>query len=273
MHCDFVTISIISLLIFGLVDPSQAQNSSWINLGTVFSDVFCSQHQCCSSFRRSCANPHSETAFSPDTFLCSLVFAFVWAEVTKFRFPGAAEEAVAWLAAQLVEHLLPYHRRWSQPHRGCSCRHMLVYWSPQWFQLLAFINELSELVNFILSEACQVNPPASVSLNDNSIFPLFPWLIISKKWHNLPRVFSLKSTDTVWGVSAWMEIFQSYKHMKTRFYDRTRILSNVTKALLQLRSLETTIHIGGSVLRVPCSATNNSICGSKLGNLLPWSTL
>lgn len=39
---------------------------------------------------------------------------------------------------------------------------------------LAFTNELSELVNFILNEACQVNPPASVSLNDNSIFPLIP---------------------------------------------------------------------------------------------------
>lgn len=55
-------------------------------------------------------------------------------------------------------------------------------------QLPAFTNELSELVKFILNEACQVNPPASVSLNDNSIFPLFPWLISSKKWHNLLRV-------------------------------------------------------------------------------------
>lgn len=48
-------------------------------------------------------------------------------------------------------------------------------------QPLAFINELSELVNFILNEACQVNPPASVTLTNNSTFPLFPWLIISKK--------------------------------------------------------------------------------------------
>lgn len=52
-------------------------------------------------------------------------------------------------------------------------------------QPLAFINELSELVNFILNEACQVNPPASVTLTNNSTFPLFPWLIISKKWHNM----------------------------------------------------------------------------------------
>lgn len=44
----------------------------------------------------------------------------------------------------------------------------VVIWS------LAFTNELSELVNFILNEACQVNAPASVSLNDNSIFLLIP---------------------------------------------------------------------------------------------------
>lgn len=45
----------------------------------------------------SCANPHSETDFPPDglKFLCRLVFAFVWAKVTKYRFPGAAEEAAA----------------------------------------------------------------------------------------------------------------------------------------------------------------------------------
>lgn len=48
-------------------------------------------------------------------------------------------------------------------------------------QPLAFVNELTELVNFILSEACWLNPPASVSLNNNSTFPLFPWLIMSKK--------------------------------------------------------------------------------------------
>lgn len=103
-------------------------------------------------------------------------------------------------------------------------------------QPLAFINVLSELVNFILNEACQVNPPASVTLTNNSTFPLFPWLIISKKWQNLLRIFSLKSTDMVKGASVWMKIFQSYEHMKNWFYDGTRILNSITKALLQLYS-------------------------------------
>lgn len=63
-----------------------------------------------------------------------------------------------------------------------------LFWQTNFFALesvviqpLAFINVLSELVNFILNEACQVNPPASVTLTNNSTFPLFPWLIISKK--------------------------------------------------------------------------------------------
>lgn len=126
----------------------------------------------------------------------------------------------------------------------------------------------TKLVNLILNETCHVNLPAAVSLNDNSIFPLFPCLIISKKLHNLLRLFRLKSTDTVWGISAWIVFFQSYKHLKTGVYDGTRILSNVTETLLQLCSLETTIHTRGSVLGVPCLSINYSICGSKSGDLL-----
>lgn len=49
----------------------------------------------------------------------------------------------------------------------------------------------------------------------------------------LAESIMLKSTDTVWGVAAWMKIFQ---HMKTWFYDGTRVLSNVTEALQQLQS-------------------------------------
>lgn len=219
------------------MDSSQGQHSSWIDLGTIF-DVLCLQNQSCSSFQHCCANPCSKGAFFPDSqkFLWSLPFAFVWAEMTKHRFSGAAEEAVSWLAAQLAQHLLPYHRRWPQLHRGSSGRQIFFALESVVIQPLAFINVLSELVNFILNEACQVNPPASVTLTNNSTFPLFPWLIISKKWQNLLRIFSLKSTDMVKGASVWMKIFQSYEHMKNWFYDGTRILNSITKALLQLYS-------------------------------------
>lgn len=124
----------------------------------------------------------------------------LWAEVTKHRFPGAAEEVVSWLAAQLEQHL-PHHRRWPQLQRLFLQTHFRALESVV-IQPLGFINELSDLVNFILNEPCQVNPPPSVTLTNNSTFPLFPWLIISKKWHNLLKVFSLKTTDMVWGVSA-----------------------------------------------------------------------
>lgn len=95
MHSDFVTISTVFLLRSwpcGLIpspelDKAQHYLLQWFLLPTSM----------LLNLPLSCANPHSETDFSPDSlkFLCSLIFAFVWAKVTKYRFPGAAEEAAA----------------------------------------------------------------------------------------------------------------------------------------------------------------------------------
>lgn len=115
--CDFVTISIIFLLKLWAWGPIPGTGFILDKLLCHLLWCFLSQHQCCSSFCCSCVSPHSGTSFSPDSlkFLCTLVFAFLWAEVTKHRLSGTGEEAVACLAAQLVQHLLLYHRGWSQP--------------------------------------------------------------------------------------------------------------------------------------------------------------
>lgn len=133
MHSDFVTIPTVFLFRSwpcGLIpgpglDKPQRCLLQWFLLPTSM----------LLNLPLSCANPHSETAFSPGglKFLCSLVFAFVWAKVTEHRSPGEAEEAAAWPAAQLVQHVFLYLRRWWHPHGDRSRRYVLVCWSLRWF--------------------------------------------------------------------------------------------------------------------------------------------
>lgn len=201
-------------------------------------------------------------------FLLSLVFiCLCLGRGDQAQIYRVAEEAPAWPVAQEV-HVVA-QRPLLQTH-ACILESVVI-------QPPAFTNELSELVKFILNEACQVNPPASVSLNDNSIFPLFPWLISSKKWHNLLRVsqadvFSLKPTDAAWGISAWMEICQSYKHLKTGFCNGKQNFKPHNWRYCYRYAIQKqlfSIHARGSVLAVPCS----DICGSKSGDIPPRSAL
>lgn len=191
VHSDFVTFPLYFWIDCDLVDSSQGQLSSWISLGTTF-DVLCSQNQSCSSFQHYCTNPCSKWAFFPDSqkFLWSLPFAFSGQRGPSTDFQGQLKKvypdccSACTASAPLPQEMAATAQRLFLQTHFCALESVVI-------QPLASINELSELVNFILNEACQVNPPASVTLTNNSTFPLFPRLIISKKWQNLLKVLCL----------------------------------------------------------------------------------
>lgn len=156
------------------MDPSQVRHSSWINLGTIFSNGFCSQHQCFLSkptLRNSLLCRRSEISVQSHLPLSGQRWPSTdfQGQLKKLSLTGSSAYAASAPVPQ--EMGTTAQRLFLQTH-ACVLDSTVI-------QPLAFVNELTELVNFILSEACWLNPPASVSLNNNSTFPLFPWLIMS----------------------------------------------------------------------------------------------
>lgn len=164
------------------MDPSLVQDSSWINLGTIFSDGFLLPVSmlpelltllCKPALRNSLLSRWSEIPMQSCVCLC--LGRGDQAQISRVSrrscsLTGSSARAAS---APVPQEMVTTTQRLCLQTRACVLDSMVI-------QLLAFVNELTELVNFILKKACQVNPPASVSLNDNSIFPLFPGLFLLK---------------------------------------------------------------------------------------------